>query len=41
MLEARPDEILAVGQRDSVAVEPSAGVRLVQRAPETEPLHPD
>jgi thiamine biosynthesis lipoprotein len=41
VLEARPDEILAVGQRDGVAVEPSAGVRLVQRAPETEPLHPD
>jgi len=30
-----------VGQRDLVSVEPAAGIRLVHRAPEREPLHPD
>ena len=41
VLDAQPDEILAVGQRDLVSVEPAAGIRLVHRAPEREPLHPD
>ena len=41
VLDARPDEILAVGSRDGVSVEPAAGVRLVHRSPEAEPLHPD
>jgi thiamine biosynthesis lipoprotein len=41
VLDAQPDEILAIGRRDGVSVEPAAGVRLVHRAPETERLHPD
>jgi len=41
VLDAQPDEILAVGHRDGVSVEPSAGIRLVHRSPETEPQHSD
>jgi thiamine biosynthesis lipoprotein len=41
VLDARPDEILEVGRRDSVSLEPAAGVRVVRRAPEADPFHPD
>jgi len=41
VLDARPDEILALGRRDGVSVDPAAGVRVVHRSPEAEPLHLD
>jgi FAD:protein FMN transferase len=41
VLDAAPDEILEVGGRDGVSLEPAKGVRIVRRAPGTEPLHPD
>jgi thiamine biosynthesis lipoprotein len=41
VLEAQPDEILAIGRREGVSVEPAAGVRVVHRAPEAEPQHLD
>jgi hypothetical protein len=41
VLEARPDEIVEIGRRDGVSLEPAAGVRVVRRAPEAEAVHPD
>jgi hypothetical protein len=33
VLDARPREILVVGKRDGVTVEPAEGVRLVEATP--------
>ena len=41
VLDAQPDELVAVGSRDGVSVEPAAGVRVVRRELETEPVYPD
>jgi thiamine biosynthesis lipoprotein len=41
VLDEAPDEILEIGARDGVSLEPAAGVRIVRRAPDTEPQHPD
>ena len=41
VLDARPDEVLEIGRRDSVSLAPAAGVRVVRRLPEGEPAHPD
>jgi len=41
VLEAQPDVILTVGNRDGVSVEPASGVRVVPQAPAGRSIHPD
>ncbi len=41
VLDTRPDEILEIGRRDGVSLAPAPGVRIVRRAPEAGPVHPD
>jgi hypothetical protein len=41
VLDAQPDEILLVGRRDGVSVDPAPGVRVVHRSLEAEPTHLD
>ena len=41
VLDASPDEILELGSRDGVSIEPAPGIRVVRRAPERGAVHPD
>jgi thiamine biosynthesis lipoprotein len=41
VLDARPDELVALGGREGVELEPEAGVRVVRPAEENRTIHPD